>query len=321
MFKDGRPAATLTRADGGVTFAYDTAYLDSGAPAITTSLPLTEEPVRTQAGAVPAFFANLLPEGRRLTALRRSVKTSADDELSLLLAVGVDPVGDVQVASSPELPLDEPSPVIEGDFADVDFAELLATAGVGDPSALAGVQDKVSGRMLTVPLAHGGRSHLLKFQVPEFPLVVENEAFFLSVARRLRHDVVQAEVVHDRKGRPGLLVTRFDRVVEQGHLRRIAVEDGAQLLGIYPADKYSVSMEELAHAAGRVCRSRPLALRLATRGWRAATAQSEGACLLSVDDAWMLWSETIGNKVRQPKVEPSELNFAESQFDKIGEDL
>jgi len=37
------------------------------------------------AGALPSYFSGLLPEGRRLGALRRAVKTSADDELSLLL--------------------------------------------------------------------------------------------------------------------------------------------------------------------------------------------------------------------------------------------
>ena len=34
-----------------------------------------------------SLFAGLLPEGRRLGALRRAVKTSADDDLTLLLAV------------------------------------------------------------------------------------------------------------------------------------------------------------------------------------------------------------------------------------------
>ncbi|USQ75670.1 type II toxin-antitoxin system HipA family toxin [Ornithinimicrobium cryptoxanthini] len=264
VVKDGQPAATLTRTAGGVEFAYTTAYLDSGRRAVATTLPLTEEPVRTVAGAVPAFFANLLPEGRRLTALRRAVKTSADDELSLLLAVGADPVGDVQVLTQPENTAAAVSPaVVKGSFADVDFADLLATQGIGDPSALAGVQDKVSGRMLTVPLAHQGRAHLLKFEVPELPHVVESEAFFLRVARRLRHPVVDAEVVRDRHGRPGLLVTRFDRVpdAQGGGLRRLAVEDGAQVLGIHPADKYAVSMEHLATALAAVCRSRPLALR------------------------------------------------------------
>lgn len=261
VLKDGVPAATLARVDGGVEFAYTPTYLDSGGRAVATTLPLSEEPVRTTSGAVPPFFANLLPEGRRLTALRRVVKTSPDDELSLLLSVGSDPVGDVQVLTQPDPGVATPVPVVDGAFADLDFAELLATHGIGDPAALAGVQDKVSGRMLTVPLAHGGRAHLLKFEVPEFPRVVEDEAFFLGVARRLRHPVVAAEVVHDRHGRPGLLVTRFDRVPDGDHLRRLAVEDGAQVLGVHPAQKYTVSSEDLVTGVAGVCRSRPLALR------------------------------------------------------------
>ena len=260
VLKDGVPAATLRRVEGGIEFAYATAYLEAGERAVATTLPLTDEPVTTVGGAVPAFFANLLPEGRRLTALRRSVKTSADDELSLLLAVGADPVGDVQLLPSLQEVETPPVTVVEGGFDQLDFGELLAAQGIGDPSALAGVQDKVSGRMLTVPLAHEGRAHLLKFEVPELPRVVENEAFFLSVARRLRHPVVEARVVHDRHERPGLLVTRFDRVAEGGRLRRIAVEDGAQVLGVHPADKYTVTMEQLATSLSGACRSRPLAL-------------------------------------------------------------
>lgn len=201
---------------------------------MATTLPLTDRPVGTSSGAVPPFFANLLPEGRRLAALRRSVKTSADDELSLLIAVGTDPVGDVQVLGDPDAVDEptEPAAPVEGRFDELDFAELLATHGIGDPSALAGVQDKVSGRRLTIPLVHGGRSHLLKFDVHEFPRVVENEAYFLRIARGLRHPVVDA-----------------------------AVEDGAQVLGVHSADKYSVTMEQLASRIGDVCRSRPLALR------------------------------------------------------------
>ncbi|PID53656.1 MAG: phosphatidylinositol kinase [Micrococcales bacterium] len=263
VVKQGVPAATLRRLPGAVEFAYEGAYLDSGGPAVATTLPLTDEPVRTVAGAVPAFFANLLPEGRRLTALRRAVKTSADDELSLLLAIGSDPVGDVQVLAEgiePEHGTGE-EPVVDH-FDELDFSVLLSSYGIGDPSALAGVHEKVSGRMLTVPLVHGGGAHLLKFQVPEFPHVVANEAYFLSVARRLRHPVVQAKVVHDRQGRPGLLVTRFDRVTDaDGQLQRLPVEDGAQLLGLYPADKYAVTSEDLARRVGQVCAARPVALR------------------------------------------------------------
>lgn len=264
VLKAGVPAATLGRDSAGVVFRYRDEYLAAQGRPVATTLPLTDEPLRTPGRSVPPFFANLLPEGRRLTALRRSVKTSAEDELSLLIAVGSDPVGDVQVmapeaeAASPRVPADTSL----SSFAELDFTELLSEAGVGDPSALAGVQDKVSGRMLTLPLAHQGRSVLLKLEVPEYPEVIFNEAYFLIRARALRHPVVAAEVVQDRHGRPGLLVTRFDRrVAPDGSIESLAVEDGAQLLGRYPADKYGVTAEEVAAAVREVCSARPLALR------------------------------------------------------------
>ena len=67
--------------------------LGAGEPGATgtilpVDIPLTSHPMRTHAGTDRPFFASLLPEGRRLSSLRRAVKTSADQELSLLLAVG-----------------------------------------------------------------------------------------------------------------------------------------------------------------------------------------------------------------------------------------
>ena len=103
--KQGTLAATLRRRGGAVEFRYETDYLASGLPVVATTLPFTEEPsVGRGEGAVPAYFAGLLPEGRRLSGLRRAVKPSADDELSLLLAVGLDPVGDVQVVPDGQHP-------------------------------------------------------------------------------------------------------------------------------------------------------------------------------------------------------------------------
>lgn len=267
VLKAGAVAATLSRTPDGVVFRYDHGYLAGGGPPVATTLPLTDEPLVTPGRSVPSFFANLLPEGRRLTALRRHVKTSADDDMALLLASGADPVGDVQVLPSGPDPVQvaaAPATALDpvGSWAELDFGDLLRRAGIGDPSTLAGVQDKASGRMLTLPLAWRDRPVLLKFEVPEYPHVVENEAWFLSRARRLRHPVVRAEVVHDRAGRPGLLVNRFDRRVEaDGTLTRLAVEDGAQLLGRYPADKYAVSTEELAERLGAACGAPLVAVR------------------------------------------------------------
>lgn len=260
VHKDGRLAGRLTRTERGTEFTYDRDYLDAGCVPIASTLPRTEEPVVRPGRSVPAYFAGLLPEGRRLTSLRRTLKVSADDELSLLLAAGEDPVGDVSIGPTIAGP---PPPTAQAgtlDWADVRFDDLLPERRI-DPSSLAGVQDKVSGRMITVPLVHGGRAHFLKLTPPEFPQLVENEAFLLSHAARLPIPVTEWEVVHDRTGAAGLLVTRFDRVEGGDGLARLPAEDATQLLGLYPGDKYSVTSEDLMRAVANACSSRPLALR------------------------------------------------------------
>lgn len=257
----GRLAAHLTRDGDDIRFTYTPHYLADPGPPVATTLPLTDAPVVTHGGAVPAYFAGLLPEGRRLTHLRRAVKTSGDDELSLLIAVGDDPVGDAQVLlPGAEPALDAGAEVVDGDWAAVSFSGILAGQGI-DPGALAGVQDKVSGRMLTVPLEREGRRHLLKIDPPEYPHVVENEAYFLRVAGRLRVGAARAEVVRDRDGVAGLLVERFDRPADGTGVGRLAVEDAAQLLGRHPSAKYTLTTEDVLARIADVSSARLLAAR------------------------------------------------------------
>jgi HipA-like protein len=71
------------------------------------------------------------------------------------------------------------------------------------PVAIAGVQDKVSGRMIALPVAHAGAAWILKLDPPEFPHLVANEAFFLAAARSSGLDVAEAEIVRDRTGSLG----------------------------------------------------------------------------------------------------------------------
>ncbi|MGL5865428.1 MAG: type II toxin-antitoxin system HipA family toxin, partial [Dermatophilaceae bacterium] len=238
-------------------------YLAAGLPAVATSLPLTPEPVVIRGGGVPPYFAGLLPEGRRLSGLKRAVKTSADDELGLLLAVGRDPVGDVQVAPAGMRPeVGDPLVTVERHFSEVTFGDLLTEAGVIDPTALAGVQDKASARMISVPVGMGSGRFVLKVDPPEYPHVVANEAYFIGVASRGGIPTVRARTVHDRVGRAGLLVDRFDRVGgADGGIAALAVEDGTQVLGLYPADKYHVTTEELLTALADRCAARPIAAR------------------------------------------------------------
>jgi serine/threonine-protein kinase HipA len=158
----------------------------------------------------------------------------------------------------------EPHALVEVDrrWDEVRFTDLLADAGVRDPFGLPGVQDKASARMLSVPLRKAGLRYILKVDPPEYPRVVEDEKYFLDLARRARFPAASAEVVHDADGRSGLLVQRFDRVADSsGSTRRLAVEDATQVLGLYPAAKYDVTTERLAAALADLCPARAVALR------------------------------------------------------------
>lgn len=261
VYKAGRLAAQLRRVPGGIVCAY---LPDYDGPPIATSLAVAGDEVHTGGGALPAYFTGLLPEGRRLSALRRAVKTSVDDELSLLLAIGRDLVGDVQVVPAGERPVPaEPLMEVVDAWERVSFRRLVEGADLVDRVGLAGVQPKAStAAMISGPVARGSSRYILKLNPPEYPDVVENEHFFLGVARAAGHPVVETELVNDREGLTGLLVTRFDRVVgADGEQSSRAVEDGCQLLGRWPADKYRVTIEEVVAAMGRVCASPALAAR------------------------------------------------------------
>jgi serine/threonine-protein kinase HipA len=264
IYKAGVLAARLERHDGGTRFSYLPAYLASGGPAVASSLPLTPHPVLSAAGAAPPYFTGLLPEGRRLNALRRSIKTSVDDELSLLIAAGANPVGDVQIVGHGEK-LDPDEHAVELDpGTPVDFEALLGDSGLIDPVALAGVQDKLSAGMISMPVASAGRRYILKLNAPEFPHVVENEYVMFRYAARLRIPLSRVQLIRDVASRPGLLVERFDRVPVLGvprAVQRLAVEDGAQVLGLYPADKYNVGYGQVCHALAAYCAARLPAVR------------------------------------------------------------
>lgn len=251
VYKAGRLAAQLRRAERGVEFSYVADYLSEPGLPVATTLPVGPNVVHTPAGALPPYFSGLLPEGRRLSALRRAVKTSADDELTMLLAVGGDLVGDVQVVPAGEPLAEVHARVAVGAFEDVVFSELFArdTEGAIDRHGIAGVQDKVSARMISLPVARQGEKFILKLDPPEFPHLVENEAAMLAAARLSKLPAVSADIVTDSEGHKGLLVKRFDRVDGQ----RLAVEDGCQVMGRYPADKYNVTTERVCGALAAVC--------------------------------------------------------------------
>ena len=265
ILKADRLAATIRRSGQGTVFDYTPDYLANPGPPVATTLPVSDQPVITPAGAVPAYFAGLLPEGRRLTALRSSIKTSADDDLSLVLAVGADPVGDVQILPSGVAPhVPEPSLRWKPN-TDVSFRELLADANILNRRAIAGVQDKASAAMITLPGKWAGHDAIVKFSPPEYPHLVENEAWFLDLAASAGLPTPRHHLITDRAGDNALVIERFDRLGAYQYPTRYAVEDATQVLGLYPADKYRVTSEQVTHALIDLCQAPVVAARDAFR--------------------------------------------------------
>ncbi len=294
VLKADRRAATMRRTRDGIVFRYDDGYLGAGGPAIATTLPISSEPLVTAAGAVPPFFAGLLPEGRRLTAVREALKTSLDDELSLVLAIGGDPVGDVRVVPAGERPVLPQPTVVWRDGADISFREVLDRSGLLERRGMAGVQGKASAAMITVPASAGGEDAILKLTPPEFPNLVDNEAWFLGLARKAGLSVPAFRIIVDRTGERGLLIERFDRRVIDGQLIRYAVEDGAQVLGIYPADKYRVTSEQVAWALIGVCQARRVAardmMRMVLFAWLTGNGDlhAKNASIINIGGEWRI---------------------------------
>jgi serine/threonine-protein kinase HipA len=218
-------------------------------------------PVVTTGGSVPPFFAGLLPEGVRLGVVTSSTKTSADDHLTLLLAIGADTIGNIRVfpaGAAPQVPLPLFEPGRDNDFHAV-FAKLTGSVEA-DPVGLAGVQPKVSAGRMSTPTQTRAGPAILKLNPASFPLLVENEHFFMRMASACGLRAAQTTLLHDGQGRSALLVNRFDRV----GTRRIPQEDACQVADLYPASKYRIKTETalttLADACGRGGGSRLIAL-------------------------------------------------------------
>lgn len=245
VWKADRRAACLRRSPHGVQFEY---LPDYDGPDVATTLPRNVAHTPRTAGALPPFFSGLLPEGRRLSAIRSATKTSVDDELTLLLAVGADTIGDVRILPVGAAMAHDPVEFVPAQANEIAFDELFAAVlgpELRDRAALPGVQEKVSGRMISLPVSFRDTDCILKLDPPEVPHLVANEAFFVRAARASGIETADSTVIHDRNGKPGLLVRRFDRApaITASQRLLLAQEDACQVLGRYPADKYLLTTE------------------------------------------------------------------------------
>ncbi|MBX7114695.1 MAG: HipA domain-containing protein [Myxococcaceae bacterium] len=255
---DERVGSLRRNAEGGSVFEYDAAFfaahrhLPGG---IATHLPYAKPSIESRGVNLPTYFAGLLPEGLRLRALVRRAKTSEDDLFTLLVAAGADCVGDLfpvlpgtNIAPLEAVP-EETTPIDQISFADVLERSLVSAH---EPS-IAGVQEKLSPSMISLPFATRGRKWILKLNPPDKALLVENEHFFMKAAKACGLDAAKTHLVRDRTGQAGLLVERFDRQRINRLWRGMPQEDACQFLDKYPADKYRLSTSAIAEGLQRWC--------------------------------------------------------------------
>ncbi len=251
VYKGRQRAGRLSREGTDIVFRYAEDYVANvGAPALAWTIPKDLDEVRSSGESVPPFFAGLLPEGVRLRAVVTGTRTSEDDHLTLLLAVGADTIGDVSVLP-PEAPFADVSPALDLDAADtVDLREVFdrivgAESLAFDQAAIPGVQPKVSAAMVSSPLSTTDGPVILKLTpARDYPRLVENEDFFLRMARSCELRTAEHRLIHDRHGRSALAVFRFDRISAAGEERRLPQEDACQVMGVYPASKYRLRAQD-----------------------------------------------------------------------------
>jgi serine/threonine-protein kinase HipA len=247
VLKDNERIGTLTRTAEGALFRYDVA----STRAVSYTMPLSRNSYESRGVNLHPFFAGLLPEGLRLHALQASVKTSKDDLFSLLIASGPDTIGDISLSSLKDKPNQHQVEALGLD--EISFEELfqkkVLLSGPKDNLAIAGVQPKISAAMISFPLrvAKKNKSYIVKLEPKDFPQIIQNEAFFMSLAKNCGIQTPHVQTVTDKEGKKALLIERFDRFydVSKKVLRKIHQEDACQFLSRYPADKYRLTLSEI----------------------------------------------------------------------------
>ncbi|UQA55361.1 type II toxin-antitoxin system HipA family toxin [Polyangium aurulentum] len=246
----------VLRKDTRITFELFQSYLDlAPRPVLGQAF---EDNLRVRraggGGKLPAFFSNLLPEGSLRERLARSLDVDPDDEFALLTALGEDLPGAVTatliddvfpgLATGDAVEHEEPAPSSPREEGAMRFS-------------LAGVQLKLSmlreGERLTLPASGRGGKWIVKLPSLTYLALPENEHATMTWAaqsgiRVAEHELVPLDRLHGvpRQLLEGLtgrafVTRRYDRLESD---RRVHQEDFAQVLDVYPEQKYKATNHE-----------------------------------------------------------------------------
>lgn len=228
-------------------FGYDAAWM-TAADAFPVSIRMPLSVQRHEPAIVYPWFLNLLPEGRTLEMVGAILHVHEADVFAILQEMGGDVAGALEIRKHGE-------PATAGKprnrrLTETELAETikrlperpLLVGEDGIHMSVAGAQEKLP----VVRFADGGiglalngapSTHILKPRNSKFRAAVENEAFCLRLAAAVKLPAAEVSM-HSAAGVDYLLVKRYDRIIENGAVRRLHQEDFCQATGFPPSLKY-----------------------------------------------------------------------------------
>ena len=256
----GEHVGAIHRRDAFTKFVFDRDYWDRPNRAVLGRW--FEDHPRKQPRAtnwVPAWFSNLLPEGRLRELIAREQGVDTHREIDLLTRIGADLPGAVQVVPDPEAPVDEGFEAVTDGLVNVPgpSARLrFSLAGMGLKFSM-----RQEGDRLVLPARGEDGGWIVKTPDGNYPGLVANEAAVMRLAGELGIEVPEVHVRHrnqvDELGEgawpsdedEAYVVRRFDRTAEG----RVHIEDFAQVLGRFGLGegKYRSTVEAVAAIAYR----------------------------------------------------------------------
>jgi serine/threonine-protein kinase HipA len=245
VYFEQRLVGTIHVDRGGPSFTYASGWIGlRGAFPISITMPLKSQ--RFAADTFLPWAANLLPESEQLRTLGQLLGMARSDVVGLLSAIGGDTAGALSFSQAGRASSVQWRPVGKPDELERMIEDLpnkpFLVGEEGVSMSLAGVQSKIAvavdddGR-ICIPMNGSPSTHILKPDSPRLSGGVQNEAFCLTLAKRMR--IPTPKVTTGRAGkRTYLLVKRYDRTDVGGRCRRLHQEDYCQALGKPPSAKY-----------------------------------------------------------------------------------
>jgi serine/threonine-protein kinase HipA len=245
VYFEQRLVGTIDVDKSGPGFTYDSSWIGlRGAFPISTTMPAT--PDRIGPDIFLPWAANLLPENEQLRTLGQLLGMARGDVIGLLSAIGGDTAGALSIGQPGRTSSVQWRPVgtpeeLESILEDLPNKPFLV-GEEGVSMSLAGAQSKLAvavdeGGHICIPMNGSPSTHILKPDSPRLPGSVQNEAFCLTLARRMK--IPTPNIANGKAGkRTFLLVKRYDRTDVGGRWRRLHQEDYCQALGTPPSAKY-----------------------------------------------------------------------------------